>query len=547
VVDRFDRETDHTRKHLDPTVVYFDALDGAALREPRRLDESLRHSRDSRRSGGMSGNYVQGVVASRESQGGSDPGVIPRAVSSGRGMSVRVAFLSFLPDYGHVAPLVRLAGFLADRGFETTLYIPEESAPLARQLDVRHESLGRFLNAKARKARRTFTYRPFRGRLDEGDLSAYWDEIELRSEDVFAGLLERLSDFGPALIVADGHVFEQTYARLARSLGVPLVLNHSNGTRLVCETANAFPLTEAWFRSGDWPYRARHRLGSATAYMRRLARQARDAFPGSRSRRVQALVGERRRAFQAGAHDSGSLEKKPEPRIHHIAMGLGVLQAAPSATDSGSAAKRVEFFPQFIPAGRTPVPSSLAEWLRQMQGKRIFYVSLGTMIPVNRRLIGYFREALSQIDNGAFLWQVSDAGIAKSMSEDLPSEIFFVDRFPHFECLALESVMGCICHGGSGTLFESLWAGKPVACIPILWDQFYNAGLIDQLKAGFPIDPNRLSARELASACTRLLDQPAFAERAREYSGVLSDSHRQETIVNFIANLQASPAVRAMY
>lgn len=71
-------------------------------------------------------------------------------------------------------------------------------------------------------------------------------------------------------------------------------------------------------------------------------------------------------------------------------------------------------------------------------------------------------------------------------------------------------------HGGIGTTAQGLRAGRPTVIVPHSHDQFDNAARAFRLGVSLTVRRSRLTVARLAAALRRVLDEPAFAARARE-------------------------------
>lgn len=80
----------------------------------------------------------------------------------------------------------------------------------------------------------------------------------------------------------------------------------------------------------------------------------------------------------------------------------------------------------------------------------------------------------------------------------------------------LPHVDAVVHHGGIGTMFAALRAGKASLVIPQAFDQPYNARLLEATGAGFRVGPTGV-----ASALARLVDDSSLTSRAREIAGRL--------------------------
>ena len=72
-----------------------------------------------------------------------------------------------------------------------------------------------------------------------------------------------------------------------------------------------------------------------------------------------------------------------------------------------------------------------------------------------------------------------------------------------------------VSQGGAGVLLGALAHGVPQLVLPQAADQFANAEAVERAGVGLALGPDAVTAERVADAARRLLDDPAFAVRAR--------------------------------
>jgi MGT family glycosyltransferase len=88
---------------------------------------------------------------------------------------------------------------------------------------------------------------------------------------------------------------------------------------------------------------------------------------------------------------------------------------------------------------------------------------------------------------------------------------------PYVPQLALlPKVDAVVCHGGHNTVCEALANGLPLVIAPIKDDQPIVADQVVAAGAGIRVKFGRVQAPELRAAVRRVLDEPAFADAARQ-------------------------------
>jgi len=97
---------------------------------------------------------------------------------------------------------------------------------------------------------------------------------------------------------------------------------------------------------------------------------------------------------------------------------------------------------------------------------------------------------------------------------DLPPGVMAAGYAPF--SLVLPRGAATVHHGGIGSTAQALRAGRPFVAVPHAHDQFNNAMRSRSLGVAEMIDRRRLTVGRLVDALTKVLDDPAVAERARQ-------------------------------
>jgi UDP:flavonoid glycosyltransferase YjiC (YdhE family) len=103
----------------------------------------------------------------------------------------------------------------------------------------------------------------------------------------------------------------------------------------------------------------------------------------------------------------------------------------------------------------------------------------------------------------------------------LPAGVLAIEPVSHASLFP--RVTAVVHHGGAGTTHTAARAGVPQIVVPHILDQFYFARRVEALGVAPPAPRRRrLDATTLAAALRRVLEEPAFAARARELAGRLA-------------------------
>ncbi len=88
-------------------------------------------------------------------------------------------------------------------------------------------------------------------------------------------------------------------------------------------------------------------------------------------------------------------------------------------------------------------------------------------------------------------------------SEDLPDTVYSIDKAPHTKLFPL--MKGLVHHGGAGTTYAGLFAGRPTFVVPHFFDQPYWGRRVYELGCGpAPVKPRsspRTSSPPPSTSC----------------------------------------------
>jgi UDP:flavonoid glycosyltransferase YjiC (YdhE family) len=440
-----------------------------------------------------------------------------------------VAIICFLPDFGHLQPLLRIADALAQRGFQIKCYVPDECGPLMRRfsfdfvsfenshLSEQSEPLerlfrkGLFANVVGSYAHYLFCY-PGVAEAALGSVSLLRREIVRQRPDV---------------IVCDGYLFEEWLHRIAASLDVPLILDRANGSlaynqrlfvRVYGATA-ASPRVQravelaigAMSRLCPLYYRARY-LGTwrRLRTMRRAARSALDAaFPLEAGARVRA---------QSIVIGTAAIERKWLPERLRM--------------DGAD-------WPEFAPIrfrSRASLSRELAAWIAAEPENPIVYVSFGSRVELHRSFVAAIHEGLRAV-RARILWS-APAALRTTLAGLSDAPNIRIESFvPQAEILEIPTVRCFITHGGTSSMLEALFAGIPMLCIPFFADQGYNSANVEHLRVGRRLWRRRVSARSVAAAVSDLLADRSYADAALRIRNDLVGSDGGGSIARHIADV----------
>jgi rhamnosyltransferase subunit B len=125
--------------------------------------------------------------------------------------------------------------------------------------------------------------------------------------------------------------------------------------------------------------------------------------------------------------------------------------------------------------------------------------------------------------------------------ESWPASVMAAEYAPHH--LVFPRAAAVVHHGGIGTTAQVLAAGRPMLVVPHAHDQPDNAYRAVKLGVARTVDSGRYTARRAAVHLRKLLDTPAYEERASAIARGLAQEHGAKTACEVI--LERAVAARA--
>jgi UDP:flavonoid glycosyltransferase YjiC (YdhE family) len=108
---------------------------------------------------------------------------------------------------------------------------------------------------------------------------------------------------------------------------------------------------------------------------------------------------------------------------------------------------------------------------------------------------------------------------------------------PQSALLGDDRIRAFVTHAGSGSTQEAIWFGKPMLCIPLAWDQYYNARVVELLGAGLRHTKSGAGRARLGRKLAAVASDPGLAERSSHLSDELRRAGGTEPILALIRDL----------
>jgi UDP:flavonoid glycosyltransferase YjiC (YdhE family) len=440
-----------------------------------------------------------------------------------------VAVICFLPDYGHLQPVLKIADALAERGFEIKCYVPDECAALMSRLpfDVTLLPNAQLAEPKRRLAKVFARGLFFNAACSYVHYLLCYPRIAESASSFAPELQRQLSAQGPDVILCDAHFFEDWCRRIATSVGAPLVINSLDGslaynqrpfvqiygaTSISSASQTAVELVGAGFKTlCAHVYRLRYlRTWLRLRAVRRAATAVVDAafpvMPGARPVEVQRVV-----------VGTATIERD---RLGALLRRLG--------------ADRPEF-PPIRFRTRAVVPDELRQWV-ESDARPVVYVSFGSAVEFDRSFATAVHEGLRKLP-ARVLWSLP-AGQKALLARVPPAKNIRIEPFvPQAEVLALPSVRCFITQAGPSSVQESLLGATPMLCIPFFADQGYNSAIVQHLGVGRKLWHRAVSARSILDAVTAILENAGYHHAVRDIQQHMLRHDGGELVANHLAEI----------
>jgi len=181
-------------------------------------------------------------------------------------------------------------------------------------------------------------------------------------------------------------------------------------------------------------------------------------------------------------------------------------------------------------------PGEAAGWPAREPGRHQVLVTVGTLAALHSE--EFYARMLPALELLADRVQAVVLADAQALP-DPPANVTVLGRLPLLEVLPqLDAV---VCHGGMGTVTESLAHGVPLVVAPIRADQPAVARQVARAGAGIEVSFFAAEPAELAAALTAVLEQPGYRAAARRVAESFAQAGGATTAIDRLAALAATP------
>lgn len=414
---------------------------------------------------------------------------------------MKIAIIALVADAGHTTCLLHFGSLLQNNGIEIHFFGPHENYSLCQESKIPCTTFGierpyNYQNCLARYSRT----KPFwREAIFNKWLNVnYFDKVNyygIRKESYLISLLE---DYKPSAILCDSHQFSATSKLIALKLNCPLIFISVYGSYFLYQKKDHisnYPITSS----------CKFILPVARKSLGKIFTEFNKWFNRSKFLSDEYIHNFLNHYWNCYINtDFKSLRELT------ISSGIGILEKKYLADQIIIPDEVLQVGP--IPYTPTNLLSDeLSNWLNQ-DSRPVIYVCLGTMVKGH---FSFFQDIIKAalIEGFRILWVYYE----KPWKDSQDCDSLRWERWvPQIDILAHKNIKLFITHCGAGAIKQALWFCKPVISIPILWDQFYNAWVLEQLCGITPLNWNSSSVKTIRSQI-KGIQENRFSKICAEY------------------------------
>jgi rhamnosyltransferase subunit B len=176
------------------------------------------------------------------------------------------------------------------------------------------------------------------------------------------------------------------------------------------------------------------------------------------------------------------------------------------------------------------IPSALADFLDNGPPPIVFTLG-SSAVWIGREFFRESVDAAKQLGQRAVLL----IGDERNHPGELTDDMIAVDYVSYESLMPRASVV--VHHGGAGTTSHGLLAGVPTLIVPFAFDQSDNAEHAARLGVSRTVYRNKYRAPRVVRELSKLLNEPSYAERAREIGEQLKQENGPARAADLIEQL----------
>lgn len=440
----------------------------------------------------------------------------------------RIGFLSFIPDAGHVLPLLRLAKYFKLNNCNVVCLLPEECLKYHELYNVEVVSLGKVTSKVLRKnIFSEVSHQSIFTNTFSNNYKLYKDYFHPLRYQVSCNIKEidkKVYEQNLSLIIADNNVFRRWYMIIALQHKVPLLLNYSEGSLRFSQDS----LISAYgFVNFTKIYEKIIALSGKLVswfYIRFLFKK---------------FEKENKQILELINHQYPNI--KPEDvDVLEITSGISVLEKK-YIYKKRIVEERIAFPP--VPDMRnSKLDMELKEWLDKNKEAGVIFISLGTIVTGNIKIVKVLLESVRKIETKV-LWALTKEQRLIVEQEVCPSNLKLVDFVNQPQILKNQSVKCFITHAGAGSIIDGIFAGKPMLCLPFVFDQPYNASVVEKLGIGINLKRRKINRRTIIFELEKLITENNFHNQAQKMMEEIRKEDGGKLLLEYLskANIISTP------
>ncbi|MEC1394106.1 glycosyltransferase [Bacillus velezensis] len=168
--------------------------------------------------------------------------------------------------------------------------------------------------------------------------------------------------------------------------------------------------------------------------------------------------------------------------------------------------------------------------LEELKGRKVLYISMGTLLLGGESFFKTCVEAFRDFKGKVILSVGENTNISKL--GPFPENFIVRNYIPQLEVLQHTDVF--ITHGGMNSTSEALYYEVPLVVIPQANDQPMIANRLEELQAGYRIDPEEVSVKNLQKAVELILSTPSYRENVKMISKSFKESGGEQKALKAI-------------
>lgn len=444
------------------------------------------------------------------------------------GRSPSIAIICFIPDYGHLQPLLKIADAMREAGFHVKCYIADECRPLLQRFQFEFFTLE---NTGRLKEKREMTHAFARSTFFHSvclylHYLLMYPRVAAAAGNSADKLSEALSEQKPDLVICDALWFSEWYARIAQSLGIPCIQNSFDGSLAYSQR----PFVQIYGFTGT-PRPLQTAVESISTVSKMLCAsfyRLRYVRKWLKLRAIRELARSQfAAAFPMNAH--------PTVRPEWIVTGTAQLERRLFGGLLRTAAADRREFPALRFRSTLPLSTELLSWINSSEQPAV-YVSFGSAVDIDIKFAREMYEGLRSVP-ARVVWSLpaSQRSLLARIprADNIRLEVFV----PQPEILCVSNVKCFVTQAGPHSVQEALFGATPMLCIPFFVDQAYNASIVEHLGVGKRLWRRRICAESVTNAVQEILSNTAFQKNITAISSHLIHHEGGPAIARYVADL----------